>query len=397
MLVYVTVATLPSGTAHAAYVANLCCRLGGRVPVRLIGCAPSGGATTEALREFWNLSFEGVEVELWPVASAWGGASGRALAMATQMAWRTDRIGEQDLLITHNALTAAAARLRGIPFVYDMHGLSPRSRVLQWAMRGETLRGVVYNSAGMQRAWERLAGRPPVAACVSPNAVRQELFASLPERASARGSLGLPADRLTVTYVGSMGSDRGVDLMIEAARRVGGRTERPTLWLFVGGSDQQIAGWERLAREQGLAPDNYRFVGFRPQSELPRWYAASDVLCAPYRMRVGTRDVMSPMKLFEYLAAGRVIVASDIPTIRDVVGQSGAAYLVEPDSADAIAEAVVAIVREPRRFERMAAAARARGMRATWEHKSEELLRWLGSAGVSACADQPSARESATG
>jgi len=110
-----------------------------------------------------------------------------------------------------------------------------------------------------------------------------------------------------------------------------------------------------------------------------------------------SNPTLTRAEFFEYLAAGKVIVASDIPTIRDVVGQSEAAYLVAPDSADAIAVAVVAIEREPRRFERMAASARARGMRATWEHKSEELLRWLGSAGVPGCADQPTARESATG
>jgi glycosyltransferase involved in cell wall biosynthesis len=194
-----------------------------------------------------------------------------------------------------------------------------------------------------------------------------------------------------------MGNDRGVDLMIDAAQRVGGRTRREVLWLFVGGEARQIEGWERLAREHRLGPETYRFAGFRPQSELPRWYAASDILCAPYRSRVGTRDVMSPMKLFEYLAAGKVIVAADIPTIRDVVGQSDAAYLVEPDSAAAIADAVLAIERGPRHFERMAESARARGMRATWAHKSEELLRWLGSVGVAEYADPMMVRRSATG
>lgn len=398
MLVYLTVATLPSSTAHASYVANLCCQLGGRVPMRLIGCAPSDGATTETLREFWNLSFDRVEVRLWPVVSTrWNGSHARAMSMAQQMLWRRDWIGEHDVLITHNALTAAAARMRGIPFVYDMHAISPRSRVLTWATMGSTLLGVIYNSPGMQREWERRTPHPPVTTCVSPNAVREELFANMPDRESARASLCLPADRLTVTYVGSMGCDRGVDLMLEAARRVGGRTQQRVLWLFVGGEASQIEDWRRVARDHRLEPDTYFFAGFRPQSELPLWYAASDILCAPYGTRVSTRDVMSPMKLFEYLAAGRVIVAPDIPAVCDVVGHGDEAYLVEPDSAGAIAEAVLTIEREPRRFAGMAESARARGMRATWKNKSEDLLRWLRTLGGSEPADDVTAFRSATG
>src|SRR5207245_1089513 len=89
MLVYVTVATLPSSTAHASYVANLCSHLGQQTRVLMIGCAPPEGATIDRLRQFWGLPFYGVDIELWPVPSIRTvGSHLRAASIAGQMLLR---------------------------------------------------------------------------------------------------------------------------------------------------------------------------------------------------------------------------------------------------------------------------------------------------------------------
>jgi glycosyltransferase involved in cell wall biosynthesis len=79
--------------------------------------------------------------------------------------------------------------------------------------------------------------------------------------------------------------------------------------------------------------DNVTFTGFIPNQDLPLYQSAADVLLMPYSRSImgssGTADsasVASPMKMFEYMAAGRTIVTSDLPVIREVLNEQNAVF-----------------------------------------------------------------------
>ena len=83
-----------------------------------------------------------------------------------------------------------------------------------------------------------------------------------------------------------------------------------------------------------------RIVGYVANSELPTFYAACDVLLMPYQREVAgsgggnTANYMSPMKMFEYMATGRMIIASDLPVLREILDDTNA-VLCDPDDIPA--------------------------------------------------------------
>lgn len=132
---------------------------------------------------------------------------------------------------------------------------------------------------------------PGAEVVVAPNAVDAELFASrVGERERLRDELGLA--RPCVLYVGRLSREKGVDVLVEAARGLD--------------ADVVVAGsGPEEARLRAAAPANVRFVGHVDRDDLPAWYAAADVLCLP------SRSEPWGMTLNEAAAAGLPLVASE--------------------------------------------------------------------------------------
>ena len=87
-------------------------------------------------------------------------------------------------------------------------------------------------------------------------------------------------------------------------------------------------------------------VGHKPYSEIPYWLKAADVLILP---NSGKEEISkhwtSPLKLFEYMASKRPIIASDLPSLSDVLNESNA-LLIEPDNPERIAEAIKNVLKD---------------------------------------------------
>jgi glycosyltransferase involved in cell wall biosynthesis len=81
----------------------------------------------------------------------------------------------------------------------------------------------------------------------------------------------------------------------------------------------------------------------------------------------------SPLKLFEYLAAGRAIIASDLPALREVLTHDVTAWLVPPGDAAALAGALGTLARDSARRQRFGEAARALSAEYTWDRRAERL------------------------
>ena len=156
---------------------------------------------------------------------------------------------------------------------------------------------------------------------IAPNGVELERFASLPDPVRARQSLGWD-ESPTVLCAGHLYAGRGADLFLQLAES----TPRAN-FVWVGGRPLDVEEWSERAKTRGL--DNVTFLGFVPNLELPRYLAAADVLLMPYARSIygssGSADsasVASPMKMFEYMAAERVILTSDLPVIREVLDET---------------------------------------------------------------------------
>jgi glycosyltransferase involved in cell wall biosynthesis len=109
---------------------------------------------------------------------------------------------------------------------------------------------------------------------------------------------------------------------------------------------------------------------------MPAYLAACDILVSPHgRQADGQEFFGSPTKLFEYMAAGRPIVASAVGQIADVLRDEESALLVPPDDADALCRAILRLVDDQCLRQRLAAAARAAAEEHhTWRQNAERVL-----------------------
>ena len=256
------------------------------------------------------------------------------------------------------ALLAEAYRT---PLLYDMQSslaeqlarvgplaLRPARAMLgaaeRWLLRRASL---VATSAGLAERVRRTAPGVPV---------REWHFPSAPADADPAGvrelrqRLGLVPAAPVVLYSGTFEAYQGLPELIEAIPMVRARVP-DVRFVFVGAdrADGAIADGPAAALvESGVL----RVVERQPRADMAEYLALADVLVSP-RAYGGNL----PLKIFDYLAAGRPIVATDIPTHRTVLTEERA-VLVEPSSA-ALAGGIVAVLGDPVRARRLAVAAQS--------------------------------------
>jgi glycosyltransferase involved in cell wall biosynthesis len=164
---------------------------------------------------------------------------------------------------------------------------------------------------------------------IAPNGVDLERFASLPDPVTARHQIGF-REVPTLMCTGHLYAGRGVALFLALAKSL-----PQTQFVWVGGRPDDISVWK-----QRVETDNVTFTGFMPNRDLPLYQAAADILLMPYSRSIkgssGSADsaaVASPMKMFEYMAAGRAIISADLPVIREVLNERNAVFC-EPDKLE---------------------------------------------------------------
>jgi glycosyltransferase involved in cell wall biosynthesis len=108
-------------------------------------------------------------------------------------------------------------------------------------------------------------------------------------------------------YTGHLYRGKGVETLVEAAKRLNINV------YCVGGYDKDI---NRVKQKVGH-PDNVTFTGFVDPAEIPVYQTAADILIAPYTE--DSRPWVSPLKLFEYMGAGRPIVASNREVLQEIL------------------------------------------------------------------------------
>lgn len=179
---------------------------------------------------------------------------------------------------------------------------------------------------------------------------------------------GLPDGPPTVGYAGHLYPWKGVDVMVRAIAQVAGLQG-----VIVGGhpGEADLGRVQALARELGVF-DRIRFVGLVPPSDVARHLAGTTMLVLPNVASAISERYTSPLKLFEYLALGRPIVASDLPALREILSTDDA-ELVAPGDATSMAQAFARLIADPARAGALAARGRTRAAGFTWSARAARL------------------------
>ena len=296
-------------------------------------------------------------LQLWSFAIA---------ALTLVRRWRPNVIYSRDLLplMVLRLLLGQPAR-----FCFEVHTV-PRSRLSAalhlWAAR--RMDAVIAITEGL-RHWYLDAGFDPLRLYVAPDAVNIEAFATR-DRGAARAEVGIPGDAPVACYLGHLYPWKGVDTLVEAASYAAPDIQ----WIIVGGIPPDL---DRIRVAASDLP-NVHVTGHLPPDDARQYLMAADVAVIPFSARqVIAREHTSPLKLFEYMAAERPIVASDLPSLREVLQDAHNALLVAPDDPSALAAAVTRLLADPALAARLAQAARLEVESRTWTRRAAAIREFL--------------------
>jgi glycogen(starch) synthase len=207
----------------------------------------------------------------------------------------------------------------------------------------------------------------------SPTVVRN-LPASAPadpaDRSPLRAALGLAADARIALYLGGLQPGRGLEILVDVAARL---AVGDVVVLMGPGHPDYVAALRERAARAGAA-ERLVLAPAVPTEDVVRWAAGADVGLALIQNVSLSYFLSLPNKLFEYVAAGLPVVASDFPELRGVVEGRGLGAVCAPDDPDAIARAIAWTLDDPDRHERLRAAARAAAAELTWDAESRVLV-----------------------
>lgn len=359
----ITNSRIPSLTANsiqAMKVAQALMQLGH--DIRMFAPAETDSVTKETLLSHYGLRLA-PDLELLPSISGL-----KRLDFIVHAQRAAKKFGA-DLIYTWLPQSAALGAWMGYPVVLEMHA-DNSGKLGVWWMRQfwkqKTPKVMTVTTSALRKALERSTNFqfPNEAILLAPNGVELEKYAGLPSPVEARRQLNLK-EGLTVGFTGHIYPGRGADLLFELAKQM------PAVnFLWVGGTPELVDFWRGKLSEAGMT--NVTMTGFVKHASIPLYQAAADVLLMPYSRSIEASsgqdiaEVINPMKMFEYMAAGRGIVCADLSVIREVLNEENAVFCEPEDIGKWKVEIEKLLADEPRRL--------ALGAQA---HKDVEQLTWV--------------------
>ncbi len=233
---------------------------------------------------------------------------------------------------------------------------------------------MVFVTTGLQKRFLKQYSYPRDKTSVIGNAVDAAFFDDL-DGESLRQDLKISEKSTVIGYVGRfkpMESDKGVNFLIDTLAEL----PDDVMLMLVGGTDEEISDGKQRAKEKGV-DSRVLFVPYVSFDERLRYFAVADILA--YVPAVGDRfldEDTSPMKLFEYMAAGRPVIASRFAAFKEALGED--AYYIEPGDHKAFNYAVRYIQEHPQEADTMVLRAKARVQNRTWDARAMQLKQFYG-------------------
>lgn len=281
-------------------------------------------------------------------------------------------VAAADIVYTRNLPGAWSFLRAGRRVVYEHFRpwgdqFPPLQPFLRGIFRHPNLAGAIFHSRHCLESYRRI-GVPDERMLVAHNGWDPGRVEPRLTRAEARSRLGLEPDRFTVVYSGRLNTRKGLDILLAAAR------EAPELAFVLVGSEG-----EGPIEAQARALANMRVVGWQKFKDITPWLYAADVLALPPSLEPLQRhgNTVLPIKLFLYLAAGRVVLAPVAPDTAELLTDDVNAALVPAGDLAATIRTLRALAADPARAGRLAAGALRSSQGLTWDARAERIERFL--------------------
>ncbi|MCC6793215.1 MAG: glycosyltransferase [Thermomicrobiales bacterium] len=272
------------------------------------------------------------------------------------------------------------------PFVQMFHTTAHMKNAVAPVSQQETPERAYYERKIIELADSIIAANPDERAdmiwrqhapagkiCTIPPGVDTALFRQM-DRTHARAVLDLPQDRSIVLFVGRIDPIKGIDVLLQSARTITESMTTPPLILFVGGSLDgdghpvgPLAEVQAQAEALGVA-DICRFMGSRPQDQLPLFYSAADITAVPSRYE------SFGLAAVESMACGTPVVASRVGGLTFTIEDEETGLLVPHGESAELAQAITRLLDDDSLRLSIGSASRHAAERFSWEHVASSVL-----------------------
>lgn len=269
-----------------------------------------------------------------------------------------------DILYTREKLSGLFFRNT----VLELHSLPERMSGIYKFLLHRISRVIVLTS--FTKAHLAEAGFIQERISVMPDAVDIDEFNPDISKEAARMKLGLPAGKKIILYTGSflLYKWKGGDLLPAAAEFL----SDDYLFLLVGGHP-----WEIEKFNKSLKLKNTLLIPYVRHETIPYYLKAADILVLPNRSGNKASEMYtSPLKLFEYMASGRPIIASNIASLREILTGDDAVFFNSDDARD-LARAISSLAGDKKMQEQLSRHAYSKVSQYTWDKRADKIIKWI--------------------
>jgi len=366
-ITYITNVRIPTEKAHGIQIMKMCdAFVSNGYEVELVVPKRSNNIIEDPF-EYYVIKNKFKITKLWCLdVLSWGfvGYWVQSITFAERTAWYL--LNKKGIFYTRDELLAVYLKLFGKNVVWEAH--TNRNNIFITLIKILKIQ-VVSITQGLKDFYMKNgvdAGR----ILVAPDAVDAEQFDINISTNDARAKLGLPKDKKIILYIGHLYDWKGAHILAQAAPLL----PDTTVVAFVGGTDKDIQDFK--VRFGSIK--NIMILGKKPHEEMPLYLKAADILTLP---NSPVNDISSlytsPMKLFEYMASGRAIIASNLPSIREILETERNAILVEPDSPELLAKGIKRIISDPALDKKISDEAYNDSKLYTWLNRARSIVSFI--------------------
>ena len=370
-ILYISPSVIPSLEANSIHVMKMCqafCQLGHTV--ELIAKDKPSPIVVNNLWDHYGITeiFQINRLKVSKIAREYDyGARAALYAMKKPV----------DLVYSRNILAAGILSVAGKPVISEIHsentGLVNKTGFAM-LRRGRGLRKLVVITRSLSEYLFSRGINPSLKEklLICPDGVDLERFENLPDNKMLRNQLHIPEGNRVIGYSGHLYEGRGIELILQLARNFPEDT-----FMIMGGDEQEVIRQMKFASLQDLT--NVIFTGFIANAFLPGYLDLCDILLMPYQRKVitsrGSNTVawMSPLKMFEYMASGKVILSSDLPVLHEVLNERNCLFC-NPDDIQSWVNAISLAKDNPEQARNLALQAKIDVEEYSWKARAKRIL-----------------------
>ena len=276
-------------------------------------------------------------------------------------------IAQDDILYTRDQYLIPLLLKFSKNVVWEVHDL-PRNKA-KYARYWKKCSKVITITQGLSDELEQL-GIDHEKIMVAPDGVDLKIFGQVTQSpADLRDKLSLPKDKKIVLYTGHLYDWKGAQVLAQAADQI----DKSAIVVFLGGIDSDITKFKSQYGQQ----ENIQILDRVEHSQVPEYLQAADVLVLPNSSKTQISvKYTSPLKLFEYMTAKKPIVASALPSIREILNKENS-MLVAPDDPEILARGINKVLVDPALAEKISSHAYSEVGQYSWAQRGKNILDFL--------------------